>query len=87
MTEGNIRSLTTALGQINAAKLFLSDLRDSGAIEQDADLVVLLHRPEEAVGDRHEVEVSIAKARNGPVGKFKLTFVKPWTKFENHGAI
>jgi replicative DNA helicase len=64
----------------------LSDLRESGAIEQDADLVVLIVR-EEFYNKRPEnegiAEVRIAKQRNGPVGDIKMTFIKEYTKFEN----
>ncbi len=64
----------------------LSDLRESGAIEQDADLVVLLLRkeyynPEDCPG---EAEVIIAKQRNGPTGDVKLTFLSDYTRFENY---
>jgi replicative DNA helicase len=64
----------------------LSDLRESGAIEQDADLVVLLLR-EEYYNPTPEneglAEVIIAKQRNGPVGTLRLTFIKEYTRFEN----
>lgn len=64
----------------------LSDLRESGAIEQDADLVVLLLR-EEYYSPTPEneglAEVMIAKQRNGPVGNMKLAFIKEYTRFEN----
>ncbi|MBU1042982.1 MAG: replicative DNA helicase [Candidatus Omnitrophica bacterium] len=65
----------------------LSDLRDSGAIEQDADVVMLLFR-EEYYNPNEEnkglAEVIIAKQRNGPVGTKTLTFVKEFSRFENH---
>jgi len=64
----------------------LSDLRESGAIEQDADLVVLILR-EECYSPSPEnegiAEIIIAKQRNGPVGSFNLTFLKEYTRFEN----
>jgi replicative DNA helicase len=64
----------------------LSDLRESGAIEQDADLVVLILR-EEYYNPTPEnegiAEIIIAKQRNGPIGTFKLTFLKEYTRFEN----
>jgi len=64
----------------------LSDLRESGAIEQDADLVVLLLR-EEYYNPTEEnkglAEVIIAKQRNGPVGSSKLTFIREYMRFEN----
>src|SRR6266700_1916337 len=67
----------------------LSDLRESGSIEQDADLVGLLIRPEiyeedeEARAEKAgEAELIIAKQRNGPVGEIPLTFLKEFTRFE-----
>ncbi len=64
----------------------LSDLRESGAIEQDADLVVLILREEYYTPTPENegiAEIIIAKQRNGPVGSFKLTFLKEYTRFEN----
>ena len=64
----------------------LSDLRESGAIEQDADLVVLLLREEyynPTPENRGITEVIVAKQRNGPVGSLNLAFIKEYTKFEN----
>ena len=64
----------------------LSDLRESGAIEQDADVVVLILREEyyNPTPDNQGVaDVIIAKQRNGPVGSFKLSFIKEYTRFEN----
>ncbi len=62
----------------------LADLRDSGAIEQDADLVMLLWRPN---GQEHgqateKIKLSLAKHRNGPTGEIDLTFVKATTTFK-----
>lgn len=64
----------------------LSDLRESGAIEQDADLVVLLLREEYYMPtdeNRGLAEVIIAKQRHGPVGSIKLAFINEYTRFEN----
>ncbi|MGA2775618.1 MAG: replicative DNA helicase [Candidatus Omnitrophota bacterium] len=64
----------------------LSDLRESGAIEQDADVVVLLLREEyySPTPDNQGIaEVIIAKQRNGPVGNLQLAFIKEYTRFEN----
>jgi replicative DNA helicase len=63
----------------------LSDLRESGAIEQDADVVLLLHRPDyyEAGNKPGVTEIDVAKQRNGPVGTVELTFVKERTRFES----
>lgn len=68
----------------------LSDLRESGAIEQDADVVVLLLREEyynPSPENQGIAEVIIAKQRNGPVGSLKLTFIKEYTRFENIARI
>jgi replicative DNA helicase len=63
----------------------LSDLRESGAIEQDADTVMLLHRPEMHEPGQHEgvVEVIVGKQRNGPTGEITLTYLKQFMRFEN----
>jgi len=66
----------------------LSDLRDSGAIEQDADVVMLLRRPSRYPGDPRAEEpnlaiVDIAKNRNGAVGPVDLNFFEETTRFEN----
>ena len=64
----------------------LSDLRESGAIEQDADLVVLLMREEyynPTEENKGVADVNIAKQRNGPVGTVKLAFIKEYMRFEN----
>jgi len=68
----------------------LSDLRESGAIEQDADVVVLILREEyynPASENEGMAEVIIAKQRNGPVGSMKLAFIKEYTRFENIARI
>jgi len=66
----------------------LADLRDSGSIEQDADVVIFIHRAsasEESDGDNTGgvVELNVGKQRNGPTGRFKLVFLKPYVRFEN----
>lgn len=67
----------------------LSDLRDSGSIEQDADMVIFIHRGiSEGESDEQGVitELNIGKQRNGPTGPFKLVFLKPYTRFENYAS-
>lgn len=59
----------------------LSDLRESGSLEQDANNVMFLHRDDAVPGI---VEMLLAKQRNGPTGTIKLTWLKEFTKFENH---
>ncbi|RKY32794.1 MAG: replicative DNA helicase [Candidatus Omnitrophota bacterium] len=64
----------------------LSDLRESGAIEQDADVVTLILREEyykPSADNQGIAELIIAKQRNGPVGSIKLAFIKEYTRFEN----
>ena len=70
----------------------LSDLRESGAIEQDADLVMFVYREEVYMRDPEEVkrkqaeniaEIIIGKHRNGPIGNVKLTFLKQYGKFSD----
>jgi replicative DNA helicase len=64
----------------------LSDLRESGAIEQDADIVMFIYREEEhkpTDENRGIAEVIIGKQRNGPTGSIKLAFLKEYTRFEN----
>jgi replicative DNA helicase len=67
----------------------LADLRESGALEQDADVVAFIHRPEvfrkkgEAIADEGKAEIIVAKQRNGPTDTIRLAFVKQYTRFEN----
>ncbi len=64
----------------------MSDLRESGAIEQDADLIIFIYREEVYNQDTPRkgiADITIAKQRNGPIGDFPLTFVGRYTKFEN----
>jgi replicative DNA helicase len=82
-----------ALAQLNRKaeersdhKPMLSDLRESGAIEQDADMVMLLMREdyyEETDDNRDKASISIAKNRHGSTGEFRLRFTKKYMRFEN----
>jgi replicative DNA helicase len=64
----------------------MSDLRESGSIEQDADVIILLHREDyyDPTKNPGEVLLDIAKQRNGPTGKVKLTFLREILRFENY---
>jgi len=84
-----------ALAQVNRAsedrqdhKPRLSDLRESGSIEQDADTVMMLHRPGKFDGQQEDniLEVIIAKQRNGPTGDVTLTYIKQYMRYENYIA-
>ena len=61
----------------------LSDLRDSGSIEQDADIVMFLHRPSyyDEKADKNQAELIVAKQRNGPLDTIKLTWLPECTMF------
>ena len=84
-----------ALAQVNRAsedrqdhKPRLSDLRESGSIEQDADTVMLLHRPGKFDGTQEDnvLEIIIGKQRNGPTGEITLAYLKQYMRYENFAA-
>ncbi len=83
-----ISQLSRATEQRENKKPHLSDLRESGSIEQDADLVLLLYREDYYNKDDPDIqglsEIIIAKQRNGPTGSVNLTFIKEFTRFENY---
>jgi replicative DNA helicase len=81
-----ISQLNRAVEQRTDKKPVMSDLRESGAIEQDADLILLIYREEvyDANTTRRGIaDIIIAKQRNGPTGEIQLTFLGEYTRFEN----
>jgi replicative DNA helicase len=81
-----------ALAQVNRSsedrqdhKPRLSDLRESGSLEQDADTVLLLHRPKQIEGGIEDniIDVIVGKQRNGPTGEIQLAYLKEFMRYEN----
>ena len=83
-----LSQLSRAVEQRTKKEPMLSDLRESGAIEQDADVVVFLYRP--AVYDKEDQDLKglayliVAKQRNGPTGRVTATFIDTYARFDNH---